>query len=81
MSLRKRAAKTPTEPVARLFKPRTIMLSDATVLKARRAALDVTEKGVETTLSGLCEIALLELLARKDLVEVLRRHEAKLRRG
>lgn len=79
--MRKRAAKAATEPVARLFKPRTIMLSDATVLKARRAALDVSEKGVETTLSGLCEIGLLELLARKDLAEVLRRHETKLRRG
>lgn len=37
-------------------------------------------QGVHVSLSMFIEIALRELLARKDLADVLRRHKAKLRR-
>jgi hypothetical protein len=82
MNARKRTAGTPkTANEKRYYRPRTLTLSDATVLKARRVVLDLTEKGVETSLSGLCELALLELLGRRDLADLLRRSKAGARRG
>jgi len=71
--------------VRRLDKPielrqRSISLSSDAHMRARRAILDLSEQGIETTVSGLLEIGVLELLKRKDLAAIMQAHGARSRR-
>lgn len=58
----------------------SVSLSAENHLRARRTIVDLAGEGVETTVSGLLEIGLVELLKRKDLASVLQSHGARSRR-
>jgi hypothetical protein len=58
----------------------SISLSTDVHLRARRTVVDFAGQEIETTVSGLIEIGLVELLRRKDLAAVLQSHDARARR-
>ena len=58
----------------------TVSLSAENHRRARRTIVDLADEGVDTTISGLLEIGLVELLKRKDLASVLQAHGARSRR-
>jgi len=65
------------EPVERV----SFSLPESLAIAIEEARLDLRRRGVRCSASGFAEIALRELLGRRDLVETITRYDAKLRRG
>lgn len=58
----------------------TLSLSEEIVRLAKRAVVDLGDAGVMTSVSGLTEAAVRELLGRKDWIATVRRHKPAARR-
>ena len=58
----------------------TMSLSEDVVRLAKRAVVDLGDVGVMTSVSGLTEAALRELLGRRDWVVAVKRHNPAARR-
>jgi len=58
----------------------TALLSDEMIVEIKRAMARLAQDKVRVSLSSLIDVALKELLSRRDLSETLRRHGAAARR-